>query len=114
MKHSTQLSSETREQILAIIFQFLDPDTTNVFLFGSQAEQTSTIYSDIDIGVITQKQIADSIFMSLNEGLNYNVDTLRRIDLVDFRRVDKAFRQFATQRIELWHTALNSKEKLLI
>ena len=114
MKNSPQLSAKIKGQILNAIFQFLDPNTTSVFLFGSQAEQSSTIYSDIDIGIIDREQIPDATIAALNERLNYKVDTLRRIDPVDFRRLDKAFRQFALQNIELWHTAPNWKEKLPI
>ena len=114
MKHSAQLSSKIKDQILNTIFQFLDPNTASVFLFGSQAEQSGTIYSDIDIGIIDQKQIPDAAFAALNEKLNYNVDTLRRIDPVDFRQLDETFRQFALRHIELWHTAPNLKEKLPI
>ncbi len=114
MKYPADFSSKIKKQILTVIFQFLDPDTTIVFLFGSQAEHTDTKYSDIDIGIISQGQLDDTTFMTLNERLNYEVDTLKRIDLVDFERVDAAFRQFAMEKIELWHTAKNYKEKLPI
>jgi len=106
------LSSEIKTQILDIIFELLDPESTTVFLFGSQAEQTATKYSDIDIGLIGEERIADKTFLTLQDRLNYEVDTLRKIDLVDFGGVDETFKQFAAQKVELWHTAKNSGKKL--
>ena len=101
-----------REQIITTVFRHVSPETTTVFLFGSLAENTGMKHSDIDIGLISQDGISDSVFLSLCDELNYATDTLRRIDLVDFDKVDNSFREFALGNIETWHTAENLKEKL--
>ncbi len=98
-----------RERIMKVLFRHLNPDTTTVFLFGSFAENTDMKYSDIDIGIISGDEISDSVFLSLCDNLNYEADTLKKIDLVDFNKVDSAFRKFALENIEIWHTAENLK-----
>jgi len=98
-----------REQIIKILFRRVNPETATVFLFGSLAENTDMKYSDIDIGIISGDEISDAVFVSLCEDLNYEADTLKKIDLVDFNKVDSAFRNFALENIEIWHTAGNLK-----
>jgi len=98
-----------REQIIEILFRRISPETSTVFLFGSLAENTDMRYSDIDIGIISEYEISDSVFLSLCDDLNHEIDTLRRIDLVDFNRADKSFREFALENIEIWHTAKSLK-----
>lgn len=98
-----------REQIIEILFRRISPETTTVFLFGSLAENTDMKYSDIDIGIVSEDEISDVVFLSLCDDLNYKADTLRKIDLVDFNKVDSAFRKFALENIEIWHTAENLK-----
>jgi len=108
---SEKVPRAIREQIITTIFRHISPETTTVFLFGSLAENTDMKYSDIDIGIIGQDKISDSVFLSLCDELNYTTDTLRKIDLVDFDRVDNSFREFALGNIKIWHTAGNLKEK---
>jgi len=98
-----------REQIIEILFRRISPETSTVFLFGSLAENTDMKYSDIDIGIVSEDEISDAVFLSLCDDLNYKADTLRKIDLVDFNKVDSAFRKFALENIEIWHTAENLK-----
>jgi|GEM_PF-3227118 len=66
-------------------------------------------YSDIDIGIISEDEISDAVFLSLCDDLNYEADTLKKIDLVDFGKVDNRFRNFALESIEIWHTAESLK-----
>jgi len=98
-----------REQIIEILFRRISPETSTVFLFGSLAENTDMRYSDIDIGIISEDEISDAVFLSLCDELNQETDTLRRIDLVDFNKADKSFREFALENIKIWHTAENLK-----
>ena len=100
-----------KNQILEIIFQWLDSEKITVFMFGSQVQNKRVTRSDIDIGILCDGGIEDSKFVNLDECLNRDVNTLRKIDLVDFSRVDKEFRQFAMKDIEIWHSAKNFKEK---
>ena len=96
---------------MTTLFHYVSSETTTIFLFGSLAENTGMRYSDIDTGVICWDEISDSVFLSLCDDLNYATDTLKKIDLVDFDKVDDAFREFALENIEIWHTAKNFRGK---
>ncbi len=94
-EQSEKVPRTIREQIITTLFHYVSPETTTIFLFGSLAENTGMRYSDIDTGVICEDEISDSVFLSLCDDLNYATDTLKKIDLVDFDKVDDAFREFA-------------------
>ena len=104
---SRYIKSNLQKQILDLIFSFLSPNDTTIILFGSQTEKNKSKYSDIDIGVISNERIKDETFLTLIEKLNYEVDTLRRIDLVEFSRVGDEFQKEALKNAEIWHTAKN-------
>lgn len=109
-----KLSTDIKNQILNIIFKHLNPKETSVFLFGSQVENNAPGKSDIDIGIIGKHRIDDHIFLALSDELNSNIDTLRKIDVVDFNTVGQNFKEIALKKIEKWHTATDSKEILKI
>ncbi len=107
MYTSRYIKSNLQKQILDLIFSFLSPNNTTIVLFGSQTEKNQSRYSDIDIGIISKERIKDKTFLTLIEQLNYKVDTLKRLDLVEFSRVDNEFKEFALKNAEIWHTAKN-------
>jgi predicted nucleotidyltransferase len=109
-----KISSKIKNQILEIIFRRLNPDETSVFLFGSQVDKFAPSRSDIDIGIISNQQIDDYVILTLSDELNFMVDTLIKIDLVDFNAVDQKFKEIALRTVEKWHIAKNSKEILKI
>lgn len=103
------ISEELKNQILDIIFNHLDKQSTTVFLFGSYAQGTAKHYSDIDIGFIVSRNIAFSEVQEIKEELNDTVQTLRKIDLVDFgSSLDENFKRIALERIEIWYKGINS------
>ncbi|MBL7075173.1 nucleotidyltransferase domain-containing protein [candidate division KSB1 bacterium] len=104
MNPSRYIKTMLQKQILDIIFSVLSPEETTVLLFGSQVSEKKSRLSDIDIGLINDTGIEDKNFLSLVERLNYEVDTLRKIDLVDFSRIDDKFKKIAMKKVELWHT----------
>jgi predicted nucleotidyltransferase len=103
-----------KDQILETIFHYLSPENIEIFLFGSHAENTASKRSDIDIGIFSKDNISDAVFLSLCDALNLEVDTLKKIDLVDFNTADASFKEFALKKVELWHTAKNLSENLPI
>lgn len=97
-----------RNQILTIIFRHLDKSKTTVYLFGSRAENKNGKYSDIDIGLIYEEgEIPSKEYNNISEEINSQVDTLLKIDVVDFNRVDEDFKNFALKEAELWHSPKN-------
>lgn len=71
-----------------------------VFLFGSQAGLCDLKRADIDIGID-----ADRPLTSLEESLIWNelqdLPTLYNFDVVDFKKVDKKFKEIALKKTEL-------------
>lgn len=97
-----------RNQIMTIIFRHLDKSKTTVYLFGSRAENKNGKYSDIDIGLIYEDcEIPSEEFNNIVEDVNNQVDTLLKIDIVDFSRVDDDFKNFALKGAQLWHSPKN-------
>ncbi|MBI5325172.1 MAG: nucleotidyltransferase domain-containing protein [Ignavibacteriae bacterium] len=97
-----------REQILKIVFNYLDKNKTTVYLFGSRAENKNGKYSDIDIGLLYEYgEIPAEKFVYILEDLNTKVDTLLKVDVVDFNRVDEEFKNFALKEAQIWHSPKN-------
>lgn len=71
--------------------------------FGSTALGEDTERSDIDIGIDCAGGLEDEDFLSLKEDLNLYVDTPRRIDLVELRRLPLDFLEFALRGAVIWH-----------
>ncbi|MGZ3778707.1 MAG: nucleotidyltransferase domain-containing protein [Mucilaginibacter sp.] len=92
-----------REQILLWIKQVLDKNLSGIsysaFIFGSQANRTSLIRSDIDIGIVADAEIT-SWQLSKIIGDIEQLPMLYKIDLVDFREVDDKFKSVALQNTE--------------
>jgi len=107
------LPLDLKNQTLREIFKYLPEENCIIFLFGSQAEKKATRRSDIDIEVHCLENIDAKKFLALQEALNINVDTLRKIDIVDFKRVSGKFKDFALKEIEIWHVRKNLRKRFL-
>ena len=98
-----------KEQILKIIFKYIAEDNCTVFVFGSLAQNKLYPSSDIDIGVVCDKPLKNSILVRMKEELQC-VKTLRDIDIVDFLSVqDRDFLKIALREVKIWHQTQNSK-----
>jgi len=69
-------------------------------LFGSRAKGTSRERSDFDIGICGDKPLSPGTLASLADRLD-EIETLYRIDLVDFQLVSNRFRECALQHTEV-------------
>ena len=101
-----------KQAILDSIFERLNKNDCIIFLFGTFAEGDTVRSSDIDIGILGRDKISDRDFVMLQEELNTNVPTLRKIDLVDFSNVDRKVREEALKEMEIWHIGKNCRELL--
>ncbi|MBI1882593.1 MAG: nucleotidyltransferase domain-containing protein [Chlamydiae bacterium] len=99
-----------RKNILNIIFKKIKKEECVVFLFGSHAVGNAISSSDMDIGILCRYDIKPKDFLEVEEELNNNIATLRKIDFVDFRTLDEKVREEASQEIELWHTGKNCRD----
>ena len=97
------ISEELKSQIMGVIGKHLEMDRCMVVLFGSEALGKATKRSDIDIGVDCVEPISDSIFLEMERALNEEVDTLKKIDLVELSGLDEDFLLFALKGAVIWH-----------
>jgi predicted nucleotidyltransferase len=104
------ITDTLKNEILGIIFKYIDPDQTMIFLFGSFSQSKQSQSSDIDIGILGSKNIPLEYMAALREELNENVPTLRRIDPVDFTNVTElVFLKNALGEAILWYQGKDCK-----
>ena len=97
------ISEELKSQIIEVISKHLEMDKCMVVLFGSEALGEATGRSDIDIGVDCVEPISDSVFLELERALNEELNTLKRVDLVELSSLDEEFLLFALKGAVIWH-----------
>ena len=109
-----QISENIKNQILSIIFNYLNKDHCTIFLFGSYSQNTAKQSSDIDIGIISTDSLTLSLILSIKEALNENVSILRDIEVVNFsdKNLDKDFIRIALRNYKIWHMTKESSEIL--
>jgi len=76
------------------------PEESQFFLFGSRAKGTNSKFSDIDIGVITNKDIED-IIIEIKEIIEESFVPYD-VDIIDFNNVSKKFREEALKKVVPW------------
>lgn len=104
------LDEAIRNQILDIVFQYLNEDECTVFLFGSAAKGIDKETSDIDVGILCERKLEPSEIYEIRERLNEEVDTLRTIDVIDFMNVnDGIFIKNVLKEARIWHMGKKSE-----
>lgn len=92
------LNDSTISEIKKIIFRFLDPKKDRVFIFGSRATGRGKEFSDIDIGVKSDKQIDLLLLSNISEAFDEsNIPYI--VDIVDFSTISKTFENIASEKI---------------
>lgn len=102
-------SNEVKKQILETIFKYIPEETCAIFLFGSLAQNKVYRSSDIDIGIVSNEPLRNSILVKIKQEVK-QVKTLRDIDVVDFLSIqNKDFLKIALKEIKIWHQTSKSK-----
>ncbi|MCG2725955.1 MAG: nucleotidyltransferase domain-containing protein [Elusimicrobia bacterium] len=83
-----------REAVKAIKISLKKKCAYKIFLFGSNAKGDFTETSDIDIGILAEKQIPFSIMVEIRERIE-QIKTLRKIDAVDLNSMSENFKNSA-------------------
>ena len=65
-----------------------------LFLFGSRAEKTNDVRSDVDIGILAGNPISAKQLFTIREKID-EIPTLLKIDFLDFAAVDDEFQNVA-------------------
>ncbi|MCD6223796.1 MAG: nucleotidyltransferase domain-containing protein [Deltaproteobacteria bacterium] len=92
-------SKRVEKQIKEVIFQFLDPEKYQVFIFGSRATGKARKYSDYDIGILGKKPVPVKTLVLIEEALEES-DLPYKFDIVDFSLVSPEFREVALSKIK--------------
>ncbi len=92
------LDEVTIAEIKKIIFQFLNPQESKVFIFGSRATGGGRKFSDIDIGIKSKKQIDSLLLSDIKEAFEES-NIPYTVDVVDFSHVSDRFRDISFQKI---------------
>lgn len=110
--NSLNLKHAIKKQVLEIIFKYIQKDNCIIFLFGSLAQNEVYPSSDIDIGLVTEEPLENSILVKIKQELE-QVKTLRDIDIIDFLSIqDKDFLKIALREVKIWHQTSRSKSYL--
>ena len=88
-----------RRAIRETIARFVDLNSHEVFIFGSEATAARNGRSDIDVGIFGPHPIPGSVMQRIRGELE-RLRTLRTFDVVDFARVDESFKTVALQNVE--------------
>ena len=76
------------------VFSHVDSKKYRVFIFGSRALETSTQFSDIDIGIESDSKISPLLLFELEEAFEES-NLPYMVDIVDFTSVSDKFKQVA-------------------
>jgi uncharacterized protein len=69
------------------------------FIFGSQANLSELIRSDIDVGILADNEIPATHMVRISNAIE-DLPMLYKIDLVDFSQVDDKFKAVALKNVE--------------
>ncbi len=92
--------AEAAKFAASVIRRHLPDPAYRIFLFGSRATGSAGERSDIDIGIEGPEPVAHLTLAAIQDEME-DAPTLFTIDVVDFARLPKKFRQVAERRIPL-------------
>ncbi len=88
-----------RRAIRDSVHRHLDLGNHQIFLFGSEATGAAGRTSDIDVGILGPQPVPGSVVERIRQELD-TLRTLRTFDVIDFSRVDDAFKSAALAHAE--------------
>ncbi len=91
-----------------IVLKHVPKNEFAVFLFGSRAVGNANSLSDIDVGIMGTKPLPTLIMADLDSDLEESIVPFK-IDLIDFYKVDQAFKNEALSTIQIWNCPKNIK-----
>ncbi|MEK7525847.1 MAG: nucleotidyltransferase domain-containing protein [Patescibacteria group bacterium] len=92
------LDNTLRNRLKDTVFQFLNPDSVTVFVFGSRASGLASKFSDVDLGIKSKEPIPVGTVSDIEEAFE-NSDLPYGVDIVDFSKVSDKFREIAEKSI---------------
>lgn len=92
------LDITTISEIKKILFKYLDPKKDKAFIFGSRASGKARKFSDIDIGLKSEREIDRMLMSDIEEAFDES-NIPFAVDVVDFSQVSDKFKELAEQKI---------------
>lgn len=88
--------------IKKVVLQYVDPNETYIFLFGSRAMGTNQKNSDYDIGIYKGQKIPLKTIALIKDQLeDYPIPV--HVDIIDFFSVTNEFKKLASRKIKIWN-----------
>ncbi len=85
----------------SLVLSTINTTDFKVFVYGSRATKTNHRFSDLDIGIIGSKPLPSILLNELEEKLNSSRIPFK-VEVIDFFRVDNAFKNEAMKVVEWW------------
>ena len=85
-----------------IVLSIIEPREVMVFLFGSRAIGEYTKGADADIGLLSDKKIPTKLYHQIRNAIDESIVPWK-VDIVDFTRVEPAFKEHALKKIIIWN-----------
>jgi|SRR3989339_3027 len=92
------LDATTIEMIKKILFKYLDFKKDKAFIFGSRATGNTRKFSDIDIGVRSEREI-DTLLLSDIEEAFEESNIPYTVDVVDFSNISNNFKEVSMKKV---------------
>ena len=84
-----------------LVIENIDTGKYAVFLFGSRAHDQHPEKADIDIGILGEQELPESVRYDLKNKIEES-EIPYNVDIIDFKRASESFRKVALRKIKLW------------
>ena len=89
------------DKVKQLVFTCIDPNDADIYLFGSQANQSATSTSDIDIAILPKASLKPGAISLLKETLE-NSTIPQKVDVINLDHVSKTFKENILKQGILW------------
>ena len=89
------------EIVKQIVLQHIDSKEFKVFLFGSRACGNSKKFSDIDVGILGNKEVSAIKKFDIEQAIDDSIVPFK-VDIVDFFYANSKFKTEALKQIIEW------------
>ena len=88
-------------QLKKVILEVFKNDNVRIVCFGSRARRDSSMFSDVDIGVIPREKIKEKKFTLAREKIE-SLNIPYKVELVNFSEVSPDFKKEALKEVIVW------------
>ena len=89
------------QKIKELVLDYLKDEEVKIVLFGSRARKDSSIFSDVDIGVMSYGKLDETRLILLREKVE-NLNIPYKVEIVNFSEVSPEFKEEALREIIVW------------